>query len=88
MATLTAQQEAFVAFALAATPEQKQLVNTSVTGDAVQLADSVTDTLRRANGAPTGLTVNEVLHTFSAVDDLMRWSEQRLDTDLIAKPRL
>jgi len=50
VATLTAQQEAFVAFALAATPEQKLLVNTSVTGDAVQLADAQTDALRRANG--------------------------------------
>jgi signal transduction histidine kinase len=84
VATLTAQQEAFVAFGLAATADQKQLVNTSVTGDAVQLADSVTDTLQRSNGQPTSLKANDVLATFSAIDDLMRWTEQQIDANLTA----
>ncbi len=87
VATLTAQQEAFAAFALAATPEQKQLVNNSVTGDAVLLADSVTDTLLRANGQPTTIKVQDALNTFSAVDDLMRWSEEQIDADLIASAK-
>ena len=84
VATLTAQQEAFVAFGLSATPEQKQLVNTSVTGDAVQLADSVTDALQRSNGQSTTLKVSDALTTFSAIDDLMRWTEQQLDANLTA----
>jgi signal transduction histidine kinase len=87
VATLTAQQEAFVAFSLVATPDQKQLVSTSVTGDAVQLSDSVTDTLRLANGQPADLNVQNVLVSFTAVDDLMRWAEEQLDADLIASAK-
>jgi hypothetical protein len=45
IATQTAQQDALTAFALAATPEQRKVVDSTVTGDAVTLADQVTDKL-------------------------------------------
>jgi signal transduction histidine kinase len=83
VATLTAQQEAFATFALTASPEQKQVVNSSITGDAVVLGDEVTDKLRGAPTGPSGVKVNDALGALGAVDDLMRFAEQEIDSDLV-----
>jgi signal transduction histidine kinase len=84
LSTLTAQQEAFVAFSLAATPDQRSLVASAVTGDAVQLSEDLTNQLRRSNGQATGVRVDDALGALGAVDDLMRWTEQQLDASLVA----
>jgi hypothetical protein len=89
LGTLTAQQEAFIAFALAATQQQRQIVNSTITGDAIDLADQVATQLRRSVGAPpaspdqakkSALAASQAI---GAVDDLMRFAEQGLDTNLI-----
>jgi hypothetical protein len=48
LASLTGQQEAFVAFSLTARPEQQAVVSATITGDAVELADRATEEVRRA----------------------------------------
>ncbi len=84
LATLTAQQEALVAFSLAANPEQRALVDSTVTGDAVQLADRMANELTRSSGGTPIVTADEVSSAVGAVTDLMRWTEQRLDEGLLA----
>ena len=48
VATLTGQESALNAFDLAASPAQRALVHTIITGDAIQLADQVTDDFSRS----------------------------------------
>ncbi|HET6211643.1 MAG TPA: nitrate- and nitrite sensing domain-containing protein, partial [Micromonosporaceae bacterium] len=83
LATLTGQQEALVAFTLAATPFQRSLVESSVTGDAIQLADHMATELTRSVGSTALVTANEVSSAVGAITDLMRWTEERLDRRLI-----
>jgi signal transduction histidine kinase len=79
-ATETSQQEAFEAFALVATAQQRALVDNTVTGDAINLADQYTTRLNRSDPiAPLELT-----QSFGAVVDLMRWAEQRLEAQTLA----
>jgi signal transduction histidine kinase len=79
IATQTSQQEALLAFSVAATPDQRTLVDSVVTGDAVNLADQITTRLSRSgNVAPTDIT-----QSLGAVVDLMRWTEQRLESDIV-----
>jgi signal transduction histidine kinase len=78
-ATETSQQEAFESFALVATPQQRALVDNTVTGDAINLADQYAGRLNRSDPiAPLELT-----QSFGAVVDLMRWAEQRLETQAL-----
>jgi len=84
LATLTAQQEALVAFSLAASDAQRTLVDSTVTGDAVQLADRMAGELTRSAGGQALVTAEEVSGAVGAVTDLMRWTEERLDRDLLA----
>jgi signal transduction histidine kinase len=84
VSTLTGQQEALVAFSLAASPEQSALVGGSVTGDAVQLADQMATEVSRAVNAQSTVTADQVSDAFGAVADLMRWAEEQLDAALIA----
>ncbi|OJF10603.1 sensor histidine kinase [Couchioplanes caeruleus] len=73
--TQTGQQEALEGFALVATPEQQALVDSTVAGDAVNLADEIaTQLLRGAAVAPGDIT-----QSMGSVVDLMRWAEQRLE---------
>jgi signal transduction histidine kinase len=83
LATLTGQQEALVAFSLAATPFQRELVESSITGDAIELADHMATEITRSVGGAAIVTADEVSNAVGAVTDLMRWAEQRLDQQLI-----
>ncbi|MET8151598.1 nitrate- and nitrite sensing domain-containing protein [Actinoplanes sp. NPDC005259] len=80
-ATQTSQQEALEGFALVATPAQQSLVDNTVTGDAVNLADGIATQLNRS--AP--IDPLEITQSFGAVVDLMRWAEQRLEQQTLAE---
>jgi signal transduction histidine kinase len=75
IASQTGQQEALLSFSLVASPEQRALVDSTVTGDAVNLADQVATDLARKQPVPT----EDIVQSFGAVVDLMRWAEQRLE---------
>ncbi|MFI5492601.1 nitrate- and nitrite sensing domain-containing protein [Actinoplanes sp. NPDC051859] len=78
-ATQTAQQEALEGFALVATPDQQSLVDNTVTGDAVNLADqTATQLLRGASVPPL-----DIIQSMGSVVDLMRWAEQRLESQAL-----
>jgi HAMP domain-containing protein len=85
VATLTGQQSELNAFELAATPDQKDLVDNSITGDAVQLATQVADDLTRSLNKTSIVTAPDFANAVGAEVDLMRWAEQRLDATLIQK---
>jgi signal transduction histidine kinase len=76
IAAQTRQQEALLSFAAVATSAQRQLVDTVVTGDAVNLVDQVSTALTR--GVP--VSAADITEAFGAVVDLMRWAEQQLET--------
>ncbi|MBT8224713.1 MAG: ATPase [Dactylosporangium sp.] len=85
IATLTGQQEALLAFSLAANTEQIEVVQGTIGGDAVQLADDVsTELTRSASGKAPDLKANEASSALGAVNDLMRFAEQQIEADLIA----
>jgi hypothetical protein len=84
LATLTGQQEAFVAFSLSAGVEQRRIVAATIAGDATQMADDMTSTLQRSVGQPAPVSAEDAVSVFGAVNDLMRWTEERLDDGLIA----
>ncbi|OKI69024.1 sensor histidine kinase [Micromonospora sp. CB01531] len=82
--TLTAQQEALIAFSQAAEPAQRALVDSTVSGDAVQLADRVAnDVSRSVNKAPL-VGRDDAAAAIGAVNDLMRWAEIQLQNQLLA----
>ena len=81
IATQTSQQEALLAFSVVASPADRNLVDSTVTGDAVNLADQVAIRLSRNEQVPQA----EVVQSFGAVVDLMRWAEQRLESERIAQ---
>ncbi|WP_432837716.1 sensor histidine kinase [Dactylosporangium sp. CA-092794] len=82
LVTLTVQQESFITFSLAANVDQRQIVASAITGDAVELADEVTGQLRRSTTQTMGLRLEDAMSSLGAADNLMRWAEQRLDTAL------
>ncbi|MFG3681313.1 nitrate- and nitrite sensing domain-containing protein [Micromonospora chalcea] len=84
VATLTSQQEALLTFSRSATPAQRALVDRTVSGDAVQLADRVAADLSRSVGRPALVTRQEAADAIGAVDELMRWAEIQLLDDLLA----
>ncbi|GAA3236485.1 nitrate- and nitrite sensing domain-containing protein [Dactylosporangium siamense] len=84
LATLTGQQEAFVAFSLSADVEQRRLVEATIAGDATQMADDMTSALQRSVGRPPPVSADDAVSVFGAVNDLMRWTEEQLDDGLIA----
>ncbi|GAA2333898.1 sensor histidine kinase [Dactylosporangium salmoneum] len=82
LATLTGQQEAFVAFSLSASVRQRQIVEATIAGDATQMADDMTGALQRSVGQPPPVSADDAVAVFGAVNDLMRWTEERLDDAL------
>ncbi len=83
VATLTGQQEALLAFSLAADPVQRALVERTVSGDAVVLADRIaTEISRSVNQRPT-VTAQEAATAIGAVHELMRWAEIELQDRLL-----
>ncbi|MDG4763715.1 nitrate- and nitrite sensing domain-containing protein [Solwaraspora sp. WMMD406] len=83
LATLTSQQEALLSFSLTASPWEQDLVNTSVTGDAVFLADRVATEITRSVGQRATLGPDEAARAVGAVNDLMRWAEIQLESQLL-----
>ncbi|PRY20317.1 signal transduction histidine kinase [Pseudosporangium ferrugineum] len=78
-ATQTSQQEALEGFALVATPAQQALVDNTVTGDAVNLADQTATELTRGAAVPA----TDITQSMGSVVDLMRWAEQRLEAETL-----
>ncbi|MFC8849281.1 MULTISPECIES: nitrate- and nitrite sensing domain-containing protein [unclassified Micromonospora] len=83
VATLTSQQEALVSFSLAADPTQRALVDGTVSGDAVVLADRVAADLTRSVGQTPLVTAADVSASVGSVNDLMRWAEIQLQQRLL-----
>ncbi|WP_328652127.1 nitrate- and nitrite sensing domain-containing protein [Micromonospora sp. NBC_00330] len=83
VATLTGQQEALVAFSLAADPVQRALVDSTVSGDAVGLADRVATDITRSVGQRPLVTAQDATAAIGAVNDLMRWAEIQLQDRLL-----
>ncbi|WBB71064.1 nitrate- and nitrite sensing domain-containing protein [Micromonospora sp. WMMD812] len=85
VATLTSQQEALLAFSLAAEPAQRALVNSTVSGDAVGLADRMAADITRSVGQAPLVTAQDATAAIGAVNDLMRWAEIQLENELFAE---
>lgn len=85
LATLTSQQEALLSFSLAASPWEQDLVNSSVTGDAVFLADRVATEITRSVGQQAPLGAAQAARAVGAVNDLMRWAEIQLESRLLQR---
>ncbi|MGW1058337.1 nitrate- and nitrite sensing domain-containing protein [Micromonospora rubida] len=85
VATLTSQQEALLSFSLAADPTQRALVDSTVSGDAVTLADRVAADLTRSVGQAPLVSAADATASIGAVNDLMRWAEIRLQDRLLAQ---
>ncbi|MFD1324035.1 sensor histidine kinase, partial [Micromonospora sonneratiae] len=83
--TLTSQQEALLAFSLAANPRQLSLVAGTVTGDAVVLADRVSTDVTRSVGQRLQVSASAAANAIGAVNDLMRWAETQLEQQLLAQ---
>ncbi|MGW4682658.1 sensor histidine kinase [Micromonospora taraxaci] len=83
VATLTSQQESLVAFSLAADPVQRALVDSTVSGDAVGLADRVATDITRSVGQRPLVTAQDATAAIGAVNDLMRWAEIQLQDRLL-----
>ncbi|MGW3615096.1 nitrate- and nitrite sensing domain-containing protein, partial [Micromonospora sp. NPDC005163] len=83
VATLTSQQEALVAFSLAADPVQRALVDSTVSGDAVGLADRVATDITRSVGQRPLVAAQDATSAIGAVHDLMRWAEIQLQNRLL-----
>ncbi|SCE92676.1 Signal transduction histidine kinase [Micromonospora coriariae] len=85
VATLTSQQEALVAFSLAADPVQRALVDSTVSGDAVGLADRVATDITRSVGQRPLVSAQDATAAIGAVNDLMRWAEIQLQNRLLTQ---
>ncbi|MEU4556275.1 sensor histidine kinase [Micromonospora violae] len=83
VATLTGQQEALVAFSLAADPVQRALVDSTVSGDAVGLSDRVANDITRSVGQRPLVSAQDATAAIGAVNDLMRWAEIQLQDRLL-----
>ena len=83
IATQTSQQEALTAFSLAASPSQQALVDSVVTGDAVNLSDQISTEISRGESVPP----SDITSSMGAVVDLMRWAEQELETQILKQAR-
>jgi signal transduction histidine kinase len=82
--TLTSQQESLLAFSRAAGPDQRALVDRTVSGDAVSLADRVAADISRSVNQPSLVTPQQATAAIGAVDDLMRWAQLQLQEKLYA----
>ncbi|MEV6691632.1 nitrate- and nitrite sensing domain-containing protein [Micromonospora sp. NPDC051196] len=85
VATLTGQQEALLAFSLAADPVQRALVDSTVSGDAVVLADRIATDISRSVGQRSPVTAQDATAAIGAVNELMRWAEIELQDRLLAQ---
>ena len=79
IAAQTSQQEALLSFEAFAPAGQRKLVDSVVTGDAINLADRVSSELNRG----TAVAPADITQAFGAVVDLMRWAEQQIESENI-----
>ncbi|NMO56488.1 sensor histidine kinase [Actinoplanes sp. TBRC 11911] len=79
IAAQTSQQEALLSFEAFAPSGQRQMVDSVVTGDAVNLADRVANELNRG----TAVAPSDITQSLGAVVDLMRWAEQQMEAQNI-----
>ncbi len=84
LGTLTGQQEALLAFTLAASSEQLTGVNQRITGSAMAVADAATSDVIRSVGGERRLTAEEASQALGAVVNLVRSEEIRLHDDQVA----
>ncbi|MFI7487231.1 nitrate- and nitrite sensing domain-containing protein [Micromonospora echinaurantiaca] len=85
VATQTSQQEALIAFFLAADPAQRALVDNTVSGDAVVLADRLAADITRSVGQRSLVSAQDATTAIGAVNDLMRWAEIQLQDRLLTQ---
>lgn len=86
LATLTGQESALSTFNLSGTSAQLNLVDSSITGDAVTLSDRTADLMSRSVNAPTALiTAEDFAASIGSVVNLMRWTERQLDAGLLVE---
>lgn len=84
LATQTGIQESLLAFALAATPDQAALVNSTITGDGVVFAErAANDFIRSAGEARPHITAERASNALGAVVNLVRHAEIRLHDDQV-----
>jgi signal transduction histidine kinase len=88
VATLTGQQSALTIFEATATPEQSDVVNSTVTGDAVNQADLYEQLVARSLTLKEKVSAADLVNTLGAVLNLMRVAEQRLDRELADDAKL
>ncbi|WP_203656199.1 sensor histidine kinase [Actinocatenispora rupis] len=84
VAALHAQEQSLLSFMRTATPGQRELVTSTVAGDAVHLADRIVTQLSRADATTGDVNADDVLHSLGAMADLMRWVERQLDAGVAA----
>ena len=87
LATRASRQEASLTFSLGATSEQRILVDKTVTGHAVVLADQAVTAIGRSVGHPAQITAADAARSIGAVTDLMRWAEIQLQARLLEHAR-
>ncbi len=78
-AALHAQEQSLLRFMRTATVSQRKLVSTTVSGDAVHLADTLITGLSRETGSGSTGQADEVRRALGSMADLMRWVEEQLD---------
>jgi signal transduction histidine kinase len=84
LSTLIGQQGSLDAFMLAATPDQRAFVSSTLTGDEVSLADDAANDVIRSTGRPALITPDDASKALGAEVDLIRWAEQQIDRDVQA----
>ena len=84
LGTLIGQQESLDTFMASATPEERTFVSDTLTGDAISLADAVSNDVIRSTGRTALVTADEASKALGAVVDLIRWAEVRVDQDVTA----
>ena len=84
LATQTGVQEALLGFSLAATPEQVAVVNSTLTGDAVVLAERVAAQVIRSSGPQPEVSAAAASQALGSVVNLVRHAEEQLHSDQVA----
>ncbi|GAA4437079.1 nitrate- and nitrite sensing domain-containing protein [Phytohabitans houttuyneae] len=86
LTTLTSQESAQQAFELVASSEQQAIADATVTGDAVNLAQSSEAQVSRTVGQrPEPTQALDAQRSIGAVVDLMRFAEQKLEDRALAE---
>ncbi|HEX8343725.1 MAG TPA: nitrate- and nitrite sensing domain-containing protein, partial [Actinoplanes sp.] len=85
LSTIAGQQAAMQAFALSATQAQRSVIDETVTGPKIALAEQVNTDISRSLGGFARVTAEQAAEAYGAVVDLMRQAEQQLEADLVVR---